>query len=404
MRLSAFIVLLVLLLVGSVAIVVVREASAAVESNSESTHLREDPDAIGQELGWASTAAPDDPALKTVLVSIDGRNVSRKTTAATVKDLLIQLDVVLDADHAISHDLDAEVVDGTRIVVARIDVEAATEETDIPFETTEIQDASLAEGVSVVQTTGRLGTATTSYLVRYADGIEVLRTEVLSKVHQEPRTEVIRVGTGAPDGVPASQAPAASLPQQPPAVQPAPQPTVDSLPGSSSATEAEAKPSTPNSPATKPPAPKPTKPSTQQPAPKPTPKPTAEPSAPSTQEPNVGAGVGPGTTPASARQLARSMAAARGWNASEATCLDSLWHRESSWNFKAKNPYSTARGIPQAMMSIHFGADWRSSAAALAYLQTPRIQIEWGLNYIQRHRNFSTPCGALEFWQENNWY
>ena len=28
-------------------------------------------------------------------------------------------------------------------------------------------------------------------------------------------------------------------------------------------------------------------------------------------------------------------------------CLDELWHKESRWNYKAKNPKSSAFGIPQ---------------------------------------------------------
>ncbi len=383
MRLRAFIVFLVLMLVAAVALVVVREASAAVQSDSQTSELRADPDALGDEAGWGNDNETDQSsAAKTVLVSIDGRTFSRVTGAATVKDLLTQMGVVLDADHAISHDMDAKVAPGTRIVIARIDVESITEETQVPFETTEVEDASLAAGARVVQTAGQPGAATTSYLVRYADGIEVLRTKVLSTVQQQPRTEVIRVGTG-PEQV--SAAPSIPNPVQPPAAgQPVPQSTTATPQSTTPAADPPA--TTPKPPADL----APTTPSQPDPSP--------------TQEPDVGTGVGAGTTPASAKQLARSLVSARGWNSAEFTCLDKLWQRESGWNFEAKNPYSTARGIPQAMMSIHFGKDWRTDAAARAYLESPTVQINWGLNYVQRHSKFSTPCDAYKFWKNNNWY
>lgn len=400
MRLTAFIVLLVLSLVAAVTVVVVRGASAAAQE--QGSHA--DSDDLAWDAGWDDEQrALTDAVAKPVIVAVEGQNFDRVTNARTVKDLLIQMGIVLDDEHAISHDLDAEVVPGTRIVVARIDTRTVTEDTEVPFETTEIEDPSLAAGSRVVQTAGRNGTATTSFLVRYADGIEVLRTEVLSTVKTEPRTEVVRVGTGASGTSPSAPgAPGASGPtsgsQNPPAGStpsaPAAPPATDPAPSTPKPTPSTPKP-TPTTPNPAPTTPKP--------APT-TPKPTPTTKPPSNQEPDVGAGIGPGTTPSSAKTLAKSMAAARGWNASEFSCLETLWHRESSWNFKAKNPTSTARGIPQAMMSIHFGANWRTDPAALAYLSTPRIQIEWGLNYIQRHRNFSTPCGAMDFWQKNGWY
>lgn len=400
MRLSAFVILLVLMLVAAVAVVVVRETAAAAQEQ-----LRSDSDGSGEVVQDAVWGDREDLTLETapVVVSIEGQHFNRITNATTVRDLLVQMGIVLDEDHAISHDLDAEVLAGTRIVIARIETGSVTEDAELSYDTREVEDATLSVGARVVQTAGRNGTATTSFLVRYADGIEVLRTEVLSTVTEEPRTEVIRVGTGNPGSAPnaGSNTPNNRVPA-PNVTTPAPEPT--RAPTTAPTQEPTTAPTqTPTQDPAPKPKPTPSKPAP--PAPKPTPTPTPTPTKPpSTQEPDVGAGIGPGTTPASAKALAKSMAASRGWGASEFSCLETLWHRESSWNFKAKNPSSTARGIPQAMMSIHFGKNWRTDPAALAYLRTPELQITWGLNYIQRHRNFSTPCGALDFWNDNNWY
>lgn len=73
----------------------------------------------------------------------------------------------------------------------------------------------------------------------------------------------------------------------------------------------------------------------------------------------------------------------RQWSA-----LAKLWGKESAWNYKAKNPSSSAYGIAQV-------------------LKTPRnstieYQINNGLKYIV-HR-YGTPAKAWAFHQRNGWY
>jgi len=102
------------------------------------------------------------------------------------------------------------------------------------------------------------------------------------------------------------------------------------------------------------------------------------------------------------RALGEYLAAERGWTGNQWQCLDNLMTRESRWRHTAANPVSTARGIPQKMMSVHYGANWRTSSTASAWLNDPEAQIEWGLNYIARR--YSTPCGAWNFFQRNGWY
>ena len=65
-------------------------------------------------------------------------------------------------------------------------------------------------------------------------------------------------------------------------------------------------------------------------------------------------------------------------NSRQYLCLEKLWHLESRWSPTAKNPKSSAMGIPQ-----------------LLKLKTtnPYEQIDLGLKYIA-HR-YGTPCKAL---------
>lgn len=89
-------------------------------------------------------------------------------------------------------------------------------------------------------------------------------------------------------------------------------------------------------------------------------------------------------------------------DSSELACLVQIWNKESNWNPNAANPTSSARGIPQMMMNIHFGADWETNAAGREYLTNPSKQIDVGLDYIQGR--YSSPCNAWNIWQTQSWY
>lgn len=105
------------------------------------------------------------------------------------------------------------------------------------------------------------------------------------------------------------------------------------------------------------------------------------------------------STPApsgSVKEIGQQLAAARGWGGSEWTCLESLWERESGWNYQAANPTSSAYGIPQALPGSKMasaGSDWASN---------PATQIKWGLGYIADR--YGTPCGAWGHSESVGWY
>jgi hypothetical protein len=70
-------------------------------------------------------------------------------------------------------------------------------------------------------------------------------------------------------------------------------------------------------------------------------------------------------------------------------CINTLYGKESAWNYKAYNKSSRAVGIPQGK------SVWLLTA-------TPIQQVEWGLRYI-KHR-YSTPCRALDHWSKYGWH
>jgi hypothetical protein len=101
-------------------------------------------------------------------------------------------------------------------------------------------------------------------------------------------------------------------------------------------------------------------------------------------------------TPDGARATARQLVAERGWGSDQFSCLDSLWNKESNWNYQASNGSSGAFGIPQSLPGSKMadaGADWQTNAGT---------QIRWGLDYIARA--YGTPCAAWGHSQATNWY
>lgn len=96
------------------------------------------------------------------------------------------------------------------------------------------------------------------------------------------------------------------------------------------------------------------------------------------------------------RLLGVALLTGYGWSERQWHCLDRLWRRESHWNHRARNRWSGAYGIPQALPAAKMrsaGTDWRRSATT---------QIRWGLGYIARR--YGSPCAAWGHSEAEGWY
>lgn len=93
---------------------------------------------------------------------------------------------------------------------------------------------------------------------------------------------------------------------------------------------------------------------------------------------------------------ARTLMADYGWGDDQFSCLDSLWTKESNWQYDARNPSSGAYGIPQSLPAE------KMASAGDDYLTNPVTQIKWGLGYISDV--YGTPCGAWGHSQSTGWY
>jgi len=112
---------------------------------------------------------------------------------------------------------------------------------------------------------------------------------------------------------------------------------------------------------------------------------------------SVSANVELARTPKGARAVAKVlMDEEYGWGDYQYECLNSLWTKESHWNYKSSNKRSGAHGIPQALPATKMdvvGTDWRTN---------PVTQISWGLLYIDSR--YDTPCKAWSKFKRSNWY
>lgn len=133
--------------------------------------------------------------LKHLTVSIDGQVIERATSAATVRDVLDDLGVVLNPGDVVSPALDELPTDGQVISVGRVAGSTTTVTEVLPYAVEETQDPKLVVGQRVVKQAGRVGQATTTYDVALVDGVEAARTVVAQQVTVEPRTEIVHVGT-----------------------------------------------------------------------------------------------------------------------------------------------------------------------------------------------------------------
>jgi hypothetical protein len=76
------------------------------------------------------------------------------------------------------------------------------------------------------------------------------------------------------------------------------------------------------------------------------------------------------------------------YNFEQFYCLDEIVWKESRWNYKAKNPKSTASGLFQVLKSKE---------------KDPIKQIDQGLKYIN-HRYNGCACTALAHHKLKGWY
>ncbi len=130
-----------------------------------------------------------------VTVTHDGATSTGNTYETTVAGVLKERSVAVNPEDRLSLAVDAPLVDGATVAVKRVAVTETTETTAVPFESTTVNDATLAKGTTKVTTPGVNGVLTKSYRVTSVDGVEESRTFLSEAVTTPAVTQVTAVGT-----------------------------------------------------------------------------------------------------------------------------------------------------------------------------------------------------------------
>ncbi len=132
---------------------------------------------------------------KTLHLAVDGQVIDGVTSAATVRDALKDLGLVLQEGDTVSVPLDATAVDGLVVMVTRAATAGEVVTEAVPFDVQEVEDPTLVKGSTVVKTRGKAGQRTTTYATSTVGGAVVERSVVATAVTVEPVTQVVHIGT-----------------------------------------------------------------------------------------------------------------------------------------------------------------------------------------------------------------
>jgi uncharacterized protein YabE (DUF348 family) len=143
--------------------------------------------------------AVDVATLKTVTVEVAGKKREVKTTGTTVADALAAAKVKADKDDKLSAAADEALEAGDTIRYTKVDVRSLKKTEKVSFSTVRKNSSSLTRGKTKVDTTGRAGTRTITVREVREDGKVTSRKETSRKVTTQPRSQVVLVGTKAPE-------------------------------------------------------------------------------------------------------------------------------------------------------------------------------------------------------------
>ncbi|SDC73159.1 G5 and 3D domain-containing protein [Shouchella lonarensis] len=130
-----------------------------------------------------------------VTLTYDGEDHERFTAAATVEDFLKETEVAVGDDDRVEPSLDANVEEGLKVQLIRVEKITDVVEESVAFETVEKEDNGLEKGQEKVIEDGKEGREELTYTVTLEDGKEVKRELKETKTLQKSKDRVVAVGT-----------------------------------------------------------------------------------------------------------------------------------------------------------------------------------------------------------------
>jgi uncharacterized protein YabE (DUF348 family) len=132
---------------------------------------------------------------KLVTVVHDHTTSTAATTAATVADLLAQLNIRVASPDTVSATPTSAVGDGETIVVHRVSRSHQVTTVPTAFQTSTVSDPAILKGQTKLVSPGKNGQVRITYLVVYVDGRLVGKTELGRQTVLKPVTRLVHVGT-----------------------------------------------------------------------------------------------------------------------------------------------------------------------------------------------------------------
>lgn len=169
-----------------------------------------DPDKVLAEAGVAAlsaedfyTTGPGDGVSEitvqrqqTVTVYYGEEMIQMTTYGESLSSLLVRMGIVVDNSIQTSQPLDTMTYDGMNVRVDRIRKTSESYTVDIPYNTSYVEDPTLAEGEEKVLVDGQAGQMLCSANIVYVNTQEQSRSVYRQEVVTEPVDQVIAVGTG----------------------------------------------------------------------------------------------------------------------------------------------------------------------------------------------------------------
>jgi resuscitation-promoting factor RpfB len=132
---------------------------------------------------------------RSVTFTVDGRERTVRTNAATVREAVTEAGIVLHGQDTISAEPGSFPHDGQRVAVTRISRHEDVRDEPIRYHTERHPDPSMDRGKSAVATPGRPGLRRVTYVDLTVNGVRQRPRRVASQTLREPATRVVRYGT-----------------------------------------------------------------------------------------------------------------------------------------------------------------------------------------------------------------
>jgi uncharacterized protein YabE (DUF348 family) len=132
---------------------------------------------------------------RAVTIMADGRARTIRTNAASVAEAVREAGITLHGQDMTSVPGGSFPRDGQTVTVLRVTGTREVREERIPFKVRRADDASLFEGVEVVENPGRYGAWRLTYSLRTVNGVKQRPRLERSEVVRHPQNRLVRVGT-----------------------------------------------------------------------------------------------------------------------------------------------------------------------------------------------------------------